>query len=314
MEIRKAKRKAIPAVISLEAPSSCGKTFGALVIAAGMVGKNGKIGFVDTERGRGEMYTDDPYIMELIPNGYDYIEITEPFTPEKYVEAIRKFDYCDIIIIDSGSHEWEGDGGCCDIAETNKLGGNPNWALSKLRHKKLINVITQSRQDLIICLRASEKSKPVRGDDGKMKWKELGIMPTCEKNFPFEMTIRIQLDEAYKPSCKKAPREVKQHFTDKLLLLTPEIGKAIKRWSNAGETINIELRALKQECREAAMFGNTSLDDFFKNLAIDRKNMLKNYSNEEFQKECRSLADESDRVTKAAEEEKNNGGLFEDAA
>lgn len=297
MERRKAKRRAVPAVISLEAPSSCGKTYGALVLAAGMVGKNGKIGLIDTERGRGEMYTDDPDIMALIPDGYDYLEITEPFTPEKYIDAVRIFDDCDIVIIDSGSHEWEGSGGCQEIAETNKLGGNPNWALAKMRHKKFMNLVTQSRQNLIICLRAAEKSKPYKDDKGKTKWVEMGVTPICEKNFPFEMTIRIQLDEDYKPTCRKGPREVKGPIND-VKLLTPDIGRKIVAWVQKGDAVDNELRALMQECREAAMFGNERLDEFFKNIPVTKKNLLSLKTGEDFKLECRSTADEADRIAR----------------
>ncbi|MDR9788379.1 MAG: AAA family ATPase [Peptococcaceae bacterium MAG4] len=64
---------------------------------------------IDTERGSGELYA---HLGE-----YDVCSIEAPFTPEKYIEAIRAAEGAgyDTIIIDSLSHAWAGPGGVLDI-------------------------------------------------------------------------------------------------------------------------------------------------------------------------------------------------------
>jgi DNA replication protein DnaC len=82
------------------------------------------------------MYADDPIIIAAMPGGrYLRHEMTEPFSPEKYGQAIKAAasEGVTALVIDSATHEWEGLGGCKDIAEKNKLRGLPNWALAEIR-------------------------------------------------------------------------------------------------------------------------------------------------------------------------------------
>src|SRR5580700_10220292 len=134
----KAVRKAVPLLMSLSGTSGSGKTFSALLLAAGLAGPTGKVGMLDTENGRGSLYADSPGIVQAFPNGFSITQMDAPFPPKRYVEAINAAERAgiNVLVIDSGTHEWEGVGGCQDIAETKKLKGMPNWALAKMEHKK----------------------------------------------------------------------------------------------------------------------------------------------------------------------------------
>ncbi len=72
-----------------------------------------KIGFLDTENGRGALYD------TVLGKPFLYAELAAPFSPARYKAAMLEFAAADIdvLIIDSGSHEWEGDGGCNEIAD-----------------------------------------------------------------------------------------------------------------------------------------------------------------------------------------------------
>jgi hypothetical protein len=63
---------------------------------------------VDTENGRAKHYAD------LFPE-MRHAEIHAPFRPDKYADAIQagaaEFP---VVVVDSASHEWAGDGGCLD--------------------------------------------------------------------------------------------------------------------------------------------------------------------------------------------------------
>jgi len=83
-----------------------------------------------------------------------------------------------VLVVDSSSHEWEGIGGCCDIAENNKLRGMPNWALAKKEHKKFLNRALLSSMHIIFCLRAREKTKILK-IDGKETFVPQGIQPSA---------------------------------------------------------------------------------------------------------------------------------------
>lgn len=298
MERKKATRKAVPLCVAIGAPTGQGKTYSALLMAAGLA-KGGKIGFLDTEHGRGSMYADDAEIMKAMPQGYDVIELTEPYTPERYIEAIRALSDCDVIVVDSTTHEWEGSGGCTDIAENNKLGGMPNWAKAKMAHKRFMNVVTQSSSYIVFCLRAREKTKPGKDDKGKTIMIECGMQPIQEKNFMFEMTVSMLLDESYRPIITKCPRPLQSLFSDGRLI-TKETGEKLRAWAESGESIDKMLRQLKQQCREAAMEGNVALDKFFQDLPQKNKETLKNGTDKDFQIEVRSLAKEADDALKGS--------------
>src|SRR5262249_22189326 len=63
--IQRAVRAGCHLLISLAGPSGSGKTMSAILLARGLVGPSEKIGFLDTETGRGRLYAD-------IAGGFDY--------------------------------------------------------------------------------------------------------------------------------------------------------------------------------------------------------------------------------------------------
>lgn len=308
--IKEAKRKAIPLIISLAGTSGSGKTYSALLMAAGLAGKDGKVGFLDTETGRGSMYADDQDIMEALPDNKYYIEeLNAPFTPMRYMEKISEFIEfgVNVLVIDSATHEWEGQGGCQDIAANNKLGGLPNWAMAKMQHKRFMNMLTQCPMHIIFCLRAQEKTKPESYiDNGKKKTRfiEFGMQPIQEKNFMYEMTLSMMLEHTApgKPIITKCPKPLLNLFTGDQAIITKEVGEKLNAWAAGGVAVDIRLRNIKRDCREWALQGMVKLDEFFLNLNVEDKKLLTEFSEKEFKEEVRSLAQDCD--TARAEMEK----------
>lgn len=108
---RKAKRGLSKLRLALSGVSGSGKTYSALLLAKGL---GGRIAVVDTERGSASLYADMPGIPD-----FDVLDLEAPFSPERYVEAIRAAESAgyDVLIIDSMSHEWTGKGGCLELAD-----------------------------------------------------------------------------------------------------------------------------------------------------------------------------------------------------
>ena len=81
MAFKKATKKNAKLRLALFGVSGSGKSFSALRIATGLAGKNGKIAFIDTERGSASKYADrfDFDVCELCMNYYGYIA---PFDEE----------------------------------------------------------------------------------------------------------------------------------------------------------------------------------------------------------------------------------------
>src|SRR5690242_7927040 len=105
MQLQQASRKNAKIKMALQGPSGSGKTYGALLIAFGLYNDWKKIAVIDTENHSSELYAH--------LGSYQVLHLSSPFSPERYIQAIRTCEKVgmEVIIIDSISHEWEGIGG-----------------------------------------------------------------------------------------------------------------------------------------------------------------------------------------------------------
>lgn len=268
-EIRPAVRHRVPQIMSVYGVTFSGKTYGALMLAAGLVEPGGKIGFIDTENGRGCMYADDAEVQRVIPQGYVTIELHPPFHPKRYIAANRALQEagCSLIITDSGSHGWEGEGGCLDIKERDR-----GWNNAKLWNKRFSSALRYSPAHQIVCLRAQEKTKIV-GTGSNQQYIPLGIMPICEKSFPFDLGLSFSVEGEVdgKPATHLAtpvkwPKAMNPLFNDwKPQLLTPDIGRRIREWNDSAAAES-PVDRLKKKARAVAAEGKKAYAEFFAGL------------------------------------------------
>jgi len=274
MEIKKAIRHSVNLIIAVVGVSGSGKTYSSLLLAAGLAGPNKKVGLIDTENGRGCMYADSPGIMAALPQGYDTVELTAPFTPARYIEAIDAFERAGygVLVIDSGSHEWEGIGGCTDMAEADK----GRWNRAKLANKRFVLRLLNSNLHIIVCLRAREKSKIIDkkdSPDGREKVIPLGIQPVSEKNFPYEMMLSFLVEEGTHLAVPiKLPEQFQQLFAEPKLL-TKADGDKIRLW-NDGAAACDPIEKLKRQSKAAASDGMTAYKAFFAGLSKQEQHLL----------------------------------------
>src|SRR5512139_964857 len=138
-EIRKAERRRARARVGLDGPAGAGKTHSALRFAAGLApGK--RIVVIDSENGSAEMEAGKPGVPD-----FDVIQIGAPYSPKRYIEAIRAAEEAgaDIIIVDSLSHAWTGSGGALD--QVDRIAGSGNrftaWRDVTPQHNALVDAI-----------------------------------------------------------------------------------------------------------------------------------------------------------------------------
>lgn len=187
-DFQPAVRENVSLLIALAGASGSGKTYSALRLAMGLA-PTGKIAFIDTEARRGLHYADQ---FEFI-----HADMRPPFRPENFLAGIRAAEKsgAEVIIIDSFSHEYDGEDGIMDWAAALESSGTKspgNWKIPKLAHKKLMNALLQCRASVIFCLRADEKIK-IAKEGGRTVVEQLGWMPIAEKRFIFEMTASFTL-------------------------------------------------------------------------------------------------------------------------
>lgn len=198
---RPAIRENVPLLIGLAGGTGSGKTFSAMRLAKGLAGGK-RFAVIDTEAGRAKHYAD--------AFAFDHGDISAPFEPKTYLEAIQAADreHYPVIIVDSMSHEWAGDGGILDMQEAElqaKGGGGEakmsSWIRPKHEHKRMVSKLLQVRAHLILCFRAEPKIDMVKdpqtnktvivpkaGPGGFKGW-----LPVCEKNLPYELTMSFLL-------------------------------------------------------------------------------------------------------------------------
>lgn len=303
--IHRAERRAVPGLIGIAGPSGSGKTFSALLLAAGLCDEGKRIGLVDTEKGRGEHYADNPTIKANLPDGYDVLQLDEPYSPQRYYDAILAFQKAGnygVVIIDSATHEWEGFGGCQDIADNNKIGGKTaNWALAKKEHKRFMRKALTMPFHVIFCIRAQEKTA-VNMENGKAVFTDLGLQPVQEKNFKYEMLIACMLDPKTKfpiagSDFHKVPEDLQGLFQPGRYISRTD-GANLKKWISGGAAIDAEYRTLAADFKTASNDGMVGLKAFWDKMTKAQQKMVAGIKDE-----CKAIAAEADRQANENSEE-----------
>lgn len=262
-KVQKATREKIYTKVALMSPSGGGKTYSALRLATGMKEalekankKPAKILMANTESSRGRYYANE--------FDYDIIDLTEPFIPEQFIEAI---DFAidngyDILIMDSTSPEWDGKGGCLELQQ--KAGGTYQaWAKVTPRHDAFINKIATSPIHLIATMRGKDQYEVEKDDKGKMSVRKLGVGAKQRDGFEYEFTCTFTIDN--KSHMAESQKDNTHIFeNDSATLLTEKHGIKIIEWANSSdieptvpkkfeatkvtqETVEDNLKALKKD-------------------------------------------------------------------
>lgn len=248
-KIEEAEREGARLVIGLGGVSGGGKTFTALQLAWGMANYDSKkVGFICTENRRGRLYSDALRDADGVVHKFLIGDLAPPFSPARYIEAIQAFVKAgvEVLVIDSVSHEWEGQGGCEDIAHAPGSDGQspktPRWNNAKREHKSFMNFMLQSPLHIVACMRAREKVKMVMRS-GKAEYEPQGVLPIQEKNFTFELTASLMLWNGGKSrDIIKCPSELQGIFGVAGELadgyLTAEHGKALRDWVDGAKSVD----------------------------------------------------------------------------
>lgn len=278
---REAKRESVGLLIGLSGGTGSGKTFSAFRLAKGIAGDR-PFAVIDTEAGRAKHYAD--------AFRFDHGDLGPPFRPDRYAEAIAAADAAKypVIIVDSMSHEWAGDGGILDWQEDElerMSKGDASrreamkmaaWIKPKMSHKSMVQRLLQVRAHLILCFRAEPKIEMVK-EGGKTVIREKqgltalhGWFPVTEKSLPFELTASFLL-LAEKPGYPLPIKLQEQHRPlfplDKPI--TEESGAKIAAWAK-GATSAVETEWRK---KISAATTKDGLDAIGKQIAAIKSTM-----------------------------------------
>jgi AAA domain len=243
--IQEAKRELIWVKLALIAPSGGGKTYSSLRLATGMLAElkekglaqNGKILMGNTEGSRGRYYANE--------FKYDITDIAAPHHPERYVKFINyaaEQGY-PILILDSSSHEWEGNGGCLELHQ--KYGGTYQaWGKVTPLHEAFVYALADSPVHIIATMRGKDQYEMEVGEQGKKTVRKLGVGAQQRNNFEYEFTSTFLIDQ--RTNLADAQKDNTHLFEDRSSFkLNEEDGQKVIRWANSGEGYTIPVRVLK---------------------------------------------------------------------
>lgn len=252
-DIRQAVREKVPLLLGLAGPSGSGKTYSALRLATGIARvAGGDVVVIDTENRRAQHYAD------LF--AFQHIDFAPPYGPLDYLAAIhtaeRTRPAC--IIIDSLSHEHDGEGGTldCVTAELDRLAGSDTglqqklaaaaWRKPKAARRALLSGLLRLQSHVIVCIRANERTRMTR--EAVAEPVDMGLTPIAAPEFLFELTCSALLRAGSQGAptwasslpgehaAIKLPRQFETLFRQDCPLDEAH-GEMLARWA-AGETLN----------------------------------------------------------------------------
>lgn len=251
---RPAVREQTSLLVALAGASGTGKTLSAMKLARGLVGgDDSKIAVIDTEAGRALHYAVAPGERPgPFKFAFQHGDLKPPFRPQAYMDAIAAADKAGFgaIVVDSMSHEYEGEGGVLEWAEELEEKGvrKPgNWKEPKTSHKRLVSRLLQCRAHLIFCLRAEEKMLVKQETDPATGRKKTVVVapedrplrerwvPICEKRFMYEMTASFLLlpDRPGIPVPVKLQDQHRHAFPDGQPI-SERAGELLAEWARGG--------------------------------------------------------------------------------
>jgi hypothetical protein len=225
---KRAERKRAKLRLAIIGPSGSGKTYSALLIAKGL---GGKAALIDTERGSGSLYCD---LLE-----YDTAELTPPFSPDRYISAIQaaeKMGY-EVLIIDSLSHAWAGEGGVLEFVDKASQAERNNfaaWRKASPIHNRLVDTMLMSNMHIIVTMR-SKTAWEVQKDErtGKTKPVKIGLAPVQREGLEYEFTCVLEL--SLEGHVATASKDRTRLFDGKYFTPDMETGKSLNTWLNSGQ-------------------------------------------------------------------------------
>ena len=221
---QKAKKEKVWTKVLLGGASGSGKSYSALRLATGLAKKaNSRIAAIDTEAGRIRYYANE--------FDFDDLQLEEPYTPQKYIDAINQAidgDY-KVLIIDSISHEWN----YC-VETHDKMPGNSytNWQKITPMHNQFMEKVLQCPMHVIATVRGKDEYV-LEEKNGKQTPKKVGLGYKQRDGVEYEYTVTFNIDQdTHVSSVSKDNTHI---FEGRFEVLTEKDGEALYDWANSGE-------------------------------------------------------------------------------
>jgi hypothetical protein len=222
--------------MSLAGPSGSGKTYTALAIGSALAARSpggsetsAKVAVLDTERGSASLYSDR--------FNFDVVEL-DSFNPENYIKVINEAAEAgySVLIIDSLSHAWFGQGGVLD--QVNKRGGNSfteGWGkVGTPLQNRLMDAILNAPMHIIATMRVKSEYVIEADERGKSVPRRVGLKEVQREGVEYEFDIVGLLDLSNTMTIEKSRMpDLTGAIVDKP---DGKFADRVLRWLGEGET------------------------------------------------------------------------------
>lgn len=223
---KKATKEKLKLRLLIEGASGSGKTYSALRLACAM-GK--KVALIDTEKGSSRYYSET--------FSFDVSELDPPYEPLKYIQEIKNAEDLgyDVIIIDSITHEWIGEGGCLDMV--NKVSGTntfTKWGVITPKHNRFVDTFLGCKSHLIATARTKTDYSLEQNDRGKMVPIKKGLKTEQRDGLDYEFTTVLRLNEH---NIANSSKDRTGLFKDYNRIIDEDTAKMLLDWLDKGEEV-----------------------------------------------------------------------------
>ncbi len=186
---------------------------------------------------------------------FDTLSIAPPYYSRKWEQAIKdavEGGY-DVLVLDSISHQWSGEGGILSRKEAlDKQGGNSftNWAKFTPEQEQFKSAINNAGIHIIATLRAKQEYVLTENQRGKQEPKKIGMAPVQREGMEYEFSVVFELQMSHRAIVSKDrtglfPSDEAGTLYD---LTDPAHGKTIREWLKTAKPLpTAEERAMEAE-------------------------------------------------------------------
>lgn len=223
-----AVKEQLKARVAITGPSGAGKTYTALQWATA-IAESAPILVIDSERRSASLYADR--------FSFDSIDWTPPYDPDELASTIADAagKYA-VIVIDSISHWWEGEGGVLDIVDGAAPRGNTfaGWKTGTPKLRSLIEAVVSADAHVIVTMRSKMEYVLEANDKGKQEPRKVGMAPVMRQGVEYEFTVIGDMDLDNVMTISKSRCDTLSGRTIASAKLTDAAGEFLA-WLNDGE-------------------------------------------------------------------------------
>lgn len=178
---------------------------------------------------------------------YDICGLNPPYDPRRYLTLIHEAEQAkyDIIIIDSLSHAWSGQGGLLDsqnrLAES-KYRGNSYAAWREITpiQNLLVDGLIASPCHIIATMRSKTEYVQAENERGRTEIRKVGLAPVQREGIDYEFGTVFDLSPNHLANVSKDRTGI---FDGNVFEINQETGKTLRKWLDAGVSVTEEVKA-----------------------------------------------------------------------